>query len=580
MTTSFLRNLREDLQAKILATNFPKDNPKRLDIVKKAFTSAEKECVKNSLTRAEAQSTLELALRKIAIHLGQGDPKVVGFENFLDLTMVLAEEKITSPHTTINILEDVLSSQTIPQCQILWQMLEARRNEISSPVYFGSVPGRNTKSKLALLRLSNALLRRFSKTNDTEFVGRVLMFLAYICPLSERSGVNVSGHYNATNVTSYEGEGMEVDEVSDKNDNTAESESPIDYNLYKNFWEIQNKFSSPNEVMKSETSWKQFIDSMERVITAFEGHTFTTSNSKDKYESQNQNDQEDTVYYYCTKYLTKKSLLRLQLRDPVLRRHVLLQLLVIFQYFQRLCDDSGSNMGKKTKASTTTTANTAAKATSLRQKQQLQMLGAAKTLPPYRKRVYTLLRNTPPNGAAFLQSAKNILSRELFWSQWKENRCPPYDRPPVVGKVPKAKRKRLDDVDNERKLKKAHTMYAEADNLSCLTNSSRVSVPSEKAFLQQFRDAMDPENCIEDEYHPKHDPLYCWRGLRLLSKTNIEAFFKIESTDSLESALSAIDGEGSVKTKSKSVPSPPASAVADEVKTTKNPVLPTPPATP
>ncbi len=37
------------------------------------------------------------------------------------------------------------------------------------------------------------------------------------------------------------------------------------------------------------------------------------------------------------------------------------------------------------------------------------------------------------------------------------------------------------------------------------------------AHLDSLRDAIDPENGIEDEYNPKHDKTYVWRGLRLLA---------------------------------------------------------------
>ena len=40
------------------------------------------------------------------------------------------------------------------------------------------------RGKFVLLRLCNALLRRLSKTRDTEFCGRVLLFLAAACVLS------------------------------------------------------------------------------------------------------------------------------------------------------------------------------------------------------------------------------------------------------------------------------------------------------------------------------------------------------------------------------------------------------------
>jgi hypothetical protein len=89
-------------------------------------------------------------------------------------------------------------------------------------------------------------------------------------------------------------------------------------------------------------------------------------------------------------------------------------------------------------------------------------------------------------------------------------------------------------------------MYAAKDNDDCLSDTSRATVPKVGAFLQQMRDAMDPENCIEEEYHPKHDRLYCWRGLRLLSEINLGAFQALSCNtangNSLEQALHVVDG--------------------------------------
>ena len=39
--------------------------------------------------------------------------------------------------------------------------------------------------------------------------------------------------------------------------------------------------------------------------------------------------------------------------------------------------------------------------------------------------------------------------------------------------------------------------------------------------MKRFIEAEDPENGIEDEYHPKHEEVYCWRARRLMSKKKI-----------------------------------------------------------
>jgi THO complex subunit 1 len=50
---------------------------------------------------------------------------------------------------------------------------------------------------LVLLRTLNELLRRLSKMGErnTEFCGRILIFLSQAFPLGERSGVNLRGEY-------------------------------------------------------------------------------------------------------------------------------------------------------------------------------------------------------------------------------------------------------------------------------------------------------------------------------------------------------------------------------------------------
>jgi THO complex subunit 1 len=101
----------------------------------------------------------------------------------------------------------------------------------------------NRGKGLILLRICNELLRRLSKTKNAMFGGRILMYLANIFPLGERSGkymaldwlvplltfiegVNLRGDFNVENTTEYEnyvekkgtdttnGDAMEIDEGS------------------------------------------------------------------------------------------------------------------------------------------------------------------------------------------------------------------------------------------------------------------------------------------------------------------------------------------------------------------------------
>lgn len=82
----------------------------------------------------------------------------------------------------------------------------------------GMVPGRG--KALIVLRLLNDLLRRLSKSTNTVFCGRILLFLSSIFPLGERSGVNLRGEYNKENITSFEEPAtpVEDDEMENEED--------------------------------------------------------------------------------------------------------------------------------------------------------------------------------------------------------------------------------------------------------------------------------------------------------------------------------------------------------------------------
>ena len=93
----------------------------------------------------------------------------------------------------------------------------------------------------------------------------------------------------------------------------------LNYRLYRNFWKVQQYFADPHESLKSVEDWKTMLQSLEDVLETFEN--VNLSNRKVQ-RVQNQ----------CSKYLTKRSLLRLQVNDPVMRRNVLLQVLFMLQY--------------------------------------------------------------------------------------------------------------------------------------------------------------------------------------------------------------------------------------------------------
>lgn len=51
--------------------------------------------------------------------------------------------------------------------------------------------------------MCNDMLKRLSRTIDTQFCGRINILLARSLPLNEKSGLNPTGQFNATNETEY-----------------------------------------------------------------------------------------------------------------------------------------------------------------------------------------------------------------------------------------------------------------------------------------------------------------------------------------------------------------------------------------
>jgi THO complex subunit 1 len=129
------------------------------------------------------------------------------------------------------------------------------------------------------------LLRRLSRSQNTVFCGRILLFLAKFFPFSERSGLNVVSEFNLDNLTTFgakdESYASEISANSEKHKDAMEVEeryqrsylinNPLhnyiiflllhslssDYNLYKKFWSLQDFFRNPNQCY-TKIPWKTF----------------------------------------------------------------------------------------------------------------------------------------------------------------------------------------------------------------------------------------------------------------------------------------------------------------------------------
>lgn len=199
------------------------------------------------------------------------------------------------------LIEELFDSQTIPSCEKLFQYLESRIERITAGIEGGRGKG------LILLRLCNELLRRLSKTEDTIFCGRILIFLSKSFPIGEKSGVNLRGDFNVQNVTVYDEtpqqsvpvQDMEVDEKEEekkeetptavegdaKSDDGARPTKAVSFTtgqepkkapevldtatLYPVFWSLQGDFADPPRLFQPE-NFKGFKEGLAATMAKFQ----------------------------------------------------------------------------------------------------------------------------------------------------------------------------------------------------------------------------------------------------------------------------------------------------------------------
>jgi THO complex subunit 1 len=145
------------------------------------------------------QNILDMAVQKVVERLSwrllqesDATPASVGLPELLDLCIDGIAHKYLIVSAAYKVLEDVMEAQTISTYEKMWDLVEERKDKLSTRDIH-SETGRPTKAALCLLRMCNALLRRVSKTHNSVFCGRILVFLSFTFALSERSAVNLTG---------------------------------------------------------------------------------------------------------------------------------------------------------------------------------------------------------------------------------------------------------------------------------------------------------------------------------------------------------------------------------------------------
>lgn len=85
--------------------------------------------------------------------------RLIGFA--LDFALQFKDATDNVPKIPFQLIEDILEHQTIHQAKQIWTIIESWVGKITNPVMF-------TKGKLVILKTCNSLLRKLSKSCDTE----------------------------------------------------------------------------------------------------------------------------------------------------------------------------------------------------------------------------------------------------------------------------------------------------------------------------------------------------------------------------------------------------------------------------
>lgn len=415
-------------------------------------------------------------------------------EKLIETSIAIAKLDLISPYSPVVLLVDVFDVKTLDLCENLFMFVENNVSVFKEEHFF-------TPCKNHLLRMCNDLLRRLSRSQNTVFCGRILLFLAKFFPFSERSGLNIISEFNIENITEYGSVNDGDDSISET---TEESPLKIDRHLYMKFWGLQEFFRCPNTCYDA-SRWKKFTTHSTDILAAFKSFKLEESDSAqvtapktDDVNMKVDNEKPEETDHFFAKFLTNPKLLSLQLSDSNFRRTVLVQYLILFQYL----------------------------VATVKFKSEKDQLSAVQQewLQETESTVYKLLKETPPNGKEFVETIKHILKREEMWNNWKNDSCKEIQRPdgnqpkPAEDAAPRKRKLLGDTIAEATKAGKFDLGNGELtrlwnlcpDNLQACKGSDRNFLPSLESYL--------------DNPKEKNDPTFEWRALRLVSRQSSHFF--------------------------------------------------------
>ncbi|XP_050351970.1 THO complex subunit 1 [Nymphalis io] len=375
------------------------------DVLSKAFVSNNIELLESfskSANETDRKAAMDQAFRDKLLELLIEEPNTL--ENYVCFCIESCRRQMVTPTMPVVLLGDIFDALTLNKCEKLFTYVENGVNIWREELFF-------VACKNNLLRMCNDLLRRLSRSQNTVFCGRILLFLAKFFPFSERSGLNIVSEFNLENLTEFGGDNSSTLKDALDEDMIVDDEKNkllIDYNLYCRFWSLQDFFRNPNTCY-NKIQWKTFVAHSGSVLSAFSSYKLEAvelqKSKLNRMKAVNSDVEmhENKEQHYFAKFLTNQKLLELQLSDSNFRRCVLIQFLILFQYLTSTVKFKMESQELKSDQADWVKETTAL--------------------------VYRLLAETPPNGKRFAECVKSILKREEHWNTWKNDGCPEFQKP-------------------------------------------------------------------------------------------------------------------------------------------------------
>jgi THO complex subunit 1 len=355
-----------------------------------------------------------------------------------------------------------------------------------------------------VLKICNVLLQRLSKTQHTEFCGRVLIFLSKLFPISEQSGVNKYGEFNVDNTTIFDAKSDE-DEISEKNElpetivklEDVDGHVIVDHEFYKKFWLLQTYFSSPANCYQSH----QFAEFQHCAVAVLD------TLSHEKARAVNTPPEADVVGIDVTplpmypKFLTSRRLIGLQLQDPVFRAIIIFQMLILFQFLL--------NPSSKFCHSAVLSAE------------------ALEWVKKTHERCLVMASQIRQHGKSCRGTVTHMLERERAWCEWKEQNCPSFDAQNKTFPLLERRTQTLEDRLRKRSFlgsKELSELFKRTDAANYEQLKKNNFVPDFDEFFEEALEQVSEDACIEEEYLLWHNSVWVARAVRLLTKANPAVF--------------------------------------------------------